>query len=251
MDSILNLDGLTGLNGLNGIIPTDLLCSSTADDDIIFEPGPASFEWVDREEEGVFTLRSETHDDQSSMMVGAANPSLFDTCMDEAGGTFPSVDETRADSSFLLDQLPSTSVVSDGSDSLDTSMLAFDDEDEEEIYDDFLTPPATPASSASSTTSTSPVSSAPSTGQAHSCRDCRAPFFSAKMAIEHMLRKHGHPDHARCTICSTRLSHGHSLRKHVKSVHFRLDAFECPYCKKDIQQRYESVLVFLKIATCI
>ena len=40
-----------------------------------------------------------------------------------------------------------------------------------------------------------------------------------------------------CSLCDSILSTESSLKKHIRNVHFRMEAFECPVCKKQIQQR--------------
>ena len=76
------------------------------------------------------------------------------------------------------------------------------------------------------------------------CSKCKGKvMIGLEKVLRHMLKNHcGTTGSSKtrtylCSLCDSVLSTESSLKKHIRNVHFRMEAFECPVCKKQIQQR--------------
>ena len=76
------------------------------------------------------------------------------------------------------------------------------------------------------------------------CSKCKGKVMvGLEKVLRHMLKNHCATTGSNktrtylCSLCDSVLSTESSLKKHIRNVHFRMEAFECPVCKKQIQQR--------------
>ena len=77
----------------------------------------------------------------------------------------------------------------------------------------------------------------------YSCPKCNGKtLVGIEKVVRHMLESHCGLNSSKtrtynCSLCDSALSTESSLKKHIRNVHFRMEAFECPVCKKQILQR--------------
>lgn len=200
--------------------------ANSAFEDVLIEPGPASFFLQGRNGEDIMLGQGVK---EIKEKLGFGN--LFDDSFDTMNGHSPlNVDDDFSfkdhdpdvpiDVSFSLEDIKQEGLVLlDG--------IIQDVNGEDEVLD--LIDPLDVMDEAEH-------SEAAGGEEEHVCRVCNVSMLGLAEVLSHLTSVHCGKQ-CLCTLCDSVLSTLSSLKKHVRNVHFRMEAFECPVCKKAIHQR--------------